>query len=89
MERITHESPTEGNSEALGVMTDDRQGPWAGYICPTCGEPIERDLLVFLRHTDQHILEALKALHPDWVEADGESPAVLKFYRAQLGHDPW
>ena len=48
-----------------------------------------RDLLVLLRHTEQHILEALKALHPDWVEADGGSPAVLKFYRAQLGHEPW
>ncbi len=89
MEKITHEKPTEGKSKALGVMTDNRQGPWAGYICPTCGEPIERDLLVFLRHTDQHILETLKAIHPDWIEADGESPAVLKFYRAQLGHEPW
>ena len=89
MKEIKHESLTEINSEPSGLMTDYRHGRAAPYTCPTCGETVERDILTFLRHTDQHILETLKALHPDWVEADGESPAVLKFYRAQLGHEPW
>ncbi|MDA2917310.1 hypothetical protein MYX64_10815 [Nitrospinae bacterium AH_259_B05_G02_I21] len=72
-------------------MTTNHNGEeaTATYTCPTCEEAVERNLLVFLRHTDQHIIETLKALHPEWVEADGESPAVLDFYRAQLGHDPW
>ncbi len=89
MKEIKHESLTEISSEPSGLMTDYRYGRAAPYTCPTCGETVERDILTFLRHTDQHILETLKALHPDWVEADGESPAVLKFYRAQLGHEPW
>ena len=89
MKEFKHESLTEINSEPSGLMTDYRHGRAAPYTCPTCGETVERDILTFLRHTDQHILETLKALHPDWVEADGESPAVLKFYRAQLGHEPW
>ncbi|MDV2479648.1 MAG: hypothetical protein RX317_05330 [bacterium] len=59
------------------------------YTCPTCGDAIERDLLVFLRHTDQHIIEALKELHPESVDPNGECTTVLDFYRTQLGHDPW
>ncbi len=89
MKEFKHESLTEINSEPSGLMTDYRHGRAVPYTCPTCGEMVERDILTFLRHTDKHILEALKELHPDWVEADGESPAVLKFYRAQLGHEPW
>lgn len=61
----------------------------ATYTCPTCGDAVDRDILLFLHHTDRHILEALKELHPEWVKANGESPRVLDFYRAQLGHDPW
>lgn len=61
----------------------------ATYTCPTYGEVMERDILAFLSHTDRHILEALKGFHPEWMEADGESPKVLDFYRAQLGHEPW
>lgn len=89
MKEIKHESLTEINSEPSGLMTDYRHGRAAPYTCPTCGETVERDILTFLRHTDRHILEALKELHPEWVEANGESPKVLDFYRAQLGHDPW
>lgn len=89
MKVIKHESLTEINSEPSGLMTDYRHGRAAPYTCPTCSVTVERDILTFLRHTDKHILEALKELHPEWVEADGESPAVLKFYRAQLGHEPW
>ncbi len=72
-------------------MTTNHNGQeaTATYICPTCGEPVERDILVFLHHKDRHIIETLKELHTEWVEADGESPKVLDFYRAQFGHDPW
>ncbi|MDV2495010.1 MAG: hypothetical protein RX316_02225 [bacterium] len=72
-------------------MTTNHNGQeaTATYTCPTCGEVMERDLLAFLSHTDQHIIEALKELHPEWMEADGEYPKVVDFYRAQLGHNPW
>ena len=70
----------------MGIEYEGRAIP---YTCPTCDEAVERNLLVFMRHTDLHIIEALKELHPEWVEPDGECPTVLDFYRAQLGHDPW
>lgn len=36
------------------------------YTCPTCQERIERDLLVFVRHTDQHILEEMEREYAEW-----------------------
>ena len=80
---------TDDERSGVTITAEGPQEATATYICPTCGEPVERDILVFLRHTDRHIIETLKELHPEWVEADGESPKVLDFYRAQLGHDPW
>ncbi len=44
------------------------------YTCPTFGETMERDLMAFLKHTDRHIIDAIKEDHPDWVEADGACP---------------
>ena len=29
------------------------------YTCPTCGEEMTRDLLVFTRHTEEHIAEEM------------------------------
>ena len=44
------------------------------YTGPTCGETMERDLMAFLKHTDQPILDAIKEDNPDWVEDDGRCP---------------
>ncbi len=44
------------------------------YTCPTCGETMERDLMVFLQHTDHHLIDAIKEDNPDWVEDDGTCP---------------
>ena len=71
-------------------MTTNHNGQeaTATYICPTCGDAVERDILVFLRHTDRHIIETLKELHPEWVDGE-QAPKIREYYRAQLGHDPW
>ncbi|MFQ5893955.1 MAG: hypothetical protein ACE5H5_06545 [Nitrospinota bacterium] len=55
-------------------MTEEHKDEPTVYTCPTCGETFGLDLLVFLRHTDKHILEAIKESHPEWVEADGACP---------------
>lgn len=69
--------------------TDKPQKRAAEYTCGVCGEPVEGDLLSFLHHTDQHILDALRELHPQWVEGDEGNLRLVDYYRAQLGHDPW
>src|SRR3989338_6340284 len=54
------------------------------YTCPTCGERMERDLLLFTRHTDAHIVEALKKIHPEWITDEGYCPQCLDHYKAAL-----
>lgn len=41
------------------------------YTCPVCGKKMARDLIPFLDHTNQHIIEKIKEKHPDWVSSDG------------------
>ncbi len=49
-----------------------------------CGRQIERNLVVFLDHTDQHIIDKIKELHPEWVEADGICKPCAEYYRKEL-----
>ncbi len=30
------------------------------YTCPTCDETMEKDLLLFMRHTDEHVRQTLE-----------------------------
>ena len=57
------------------------------YTCPTCGAKMERDLLLFTKHTDQHIVEELKRLKPNWVTEDGFCGKCLDYYKKAM-HDP-
>ena len=54
------------------------------YTCPTCGEKMARDLVLFTRHTDAHIVEALKKTHPEWITDEGFCPKCLDHFKAAL-----
>ena len=54
------------------------------YTCPTCGEKMERDLLLFIGHTDGHILQELKKRHPEWITGEGYCPTCLDHFRAAM-----
>ena len=59
------------------------------YTCPTCGEKMERDLSLFMDHTDKHIVDEVKKLHPAWITDDGFCAKCLDYYkRARLGEAP-
>ena len=61
----------------------------AVYTCPTCGEKMERDLSLFMDHTDKHIVDEVKKLHPAWVADDGFCSKCLDYYKkARLGEAP-
>ncbi|OGW82421.1 MAG: hypothetical protein A2Z83_03715 [Omnitrophica bacterium GWA2_52_8] len=56
----------------------------ADYVCPLCKRRIARDLVLFLKHTDQHIIDQIKISHPEWVETDGTCGPCAEYYRNQL-----
>jgi len=57
----------------------------AGYTCPTCNTKMERDVLVLYKHTDQHIVDAIKKQNPQWVSEDGYCPKCLDAFKQQMG----
>lgn len=57
------------------------------YTCPTCGESMERDLVLFVEHTDRHILAALKKNQPAWITKDGYCPKCFEYFKRQM-RDP-
>ena len=54
------------------------------YTCPTCGIKMERDLLLFTQHTDQHVVDELKKRHPDWITEDGYCPRCLDHFKRSM-----
>ncbi len=56
----------------------------AKYICPICGLEIERDLVKFLSHADEHVIEVVKRQHPEWVSGDGLCEKCLDHYKQSL-----
>ncbi len=55
------------------------------YTCPTCGERMERDLLLFVKHTDNHIVEEIKRKRPNWVTSEGYCPNCLDYFKKAIG----
>ena len=56
----------------------------ATYQCPMCGNKMERDLVLFLDHANQHIIDKIKESHPEWVAQDGICKPCANFYALQL-----
>ena len=56
----------------------------ATYRCPLCGRTMERNLVLFLNHTDQHVIDQVKKEHPEWVSKDGVCKPCAEYYRRQL-----
>lgn len=56
------------------------------YICPVCKEEMEHDLMVFLKHTDHHIIETILKEHPQWAHQDGICQECLDYYKKNIGH---
>lgn len=60
----------------------------AKYRCPLCEREMERDLILYLDHTQQHILDQIKREHPEWVESDGVCKPCSDYYQRQLSGKP-
>ena len=56
----------------------------AHYRCPLCGHQMDRNLVLFLDHTHQHIIDKIKEQHPEWVASDGLCKPCGEFFEKQL-----
>ena len=54
------------------------------YQCPLCGRRLARDLVVYLNHTEEHVMEQIKKEHPEWVAENGVCQPCAEYYRRQL-----
>lgn len=48
---------------------------------------MERDLSLFMEHTDKHIVEEVKKQHPAWVTKEGFCPKCVDHFKRAM-HDP-
>lgn len=54
------------------------------YTCPVCGEKVERELLMFISHTEKHIADEISRKHPEWGKDDGVCNKCIDHYRKQM-----
>ena len=54
------------------------------YHCSTCNEKVDGDLLVFVDHTETHIVDEIKLKHPKWVTNDGVCTKCFEYYKNQI-----
>ena len=55
-----------------------------GYICPTCGMKVDRDLMVFIDHNEEHIAEEIMKKHPEWHKEEGVCKKCLEYYKKEM-----
>lgn len=54
------------------------------YVCSVCKKAMPRDLVLYIKHTEQHIVDEIKTKHPDWVGKDGVCHKCVEYYRESL-----
>jgi len=54
------------------------------YQCSVCQQTVQDDLLVYIAHTEKHIMDEIKANHPEWAEKDGVCQKCVDYYRGQM-----
>lgn len=57
------------------------------YTCPICQKTMGRDLVLFLNHTDQHIVDQILKKHPEWAKKDGLCQPCVDYYKGQIRGD--
>jgi len=55
------------------------------YTCPLCNETMERDLILFLGHGEQHVIDEIRKSHPEWASKDGACQECVDYYRKAMG----
>ena len=54
------------------------------YVCSVCKQTVNGDMILYMDHTQKHIIDLLKHDHPEWSEKDGVCQPCVKYYEAEL-----
>ncbi len=54
------------------------------YQCSVCKQKVMGDMIVYMDHTQKHIIDLVKHDHPDWVEQDGICQQCVSYYEQEL-----
>jgi len=54
------------------------------YLCSVCRQKVSGDMLVYVDHTEKHVIDLVKHDHPDWIEKDGICQKCVEYYRMEL-----
>ena len=57
------------------------------YTCSVCNKNVEGDLLVYINHTEEHIIDEIRTKHPEWETKDGLCKKCVDYYRQQMKGD--
>ena len=52
------------------------------YTCPVCGEQMAHDMIRFLSHVKQEIIQNIKKKRPDWTPEQGICPDCKSHYES-------
>lgn len=54
------------------------------YVCSVCKQKVSGDMMVYVAHTENHVMDLIKRDHPDWIEKDGLCAKCADYYRGEI-----
>ncbi len=54
------------------------------YICSVCSQRVPGDMVLYIDHTQKHIMDLIKHDHPDWGGEDGVCKPCVEYYQKEL-----
>ncbi len=54
------------------------------YHCSVCDQKVDGDMLIYMDHTEKHVIDLIKHDHPEWVEKDGLCVKCAEYYRQEI-----
>ena len=54
------------------------------YICPICNKELSDDVVMFLAHGEEHIIDKIKKKHPEWIKDKGVCHKCYAYYKENL-----
>ncbi len=74
--------PTQDTDPGGTAVVDP--GIASEYQCPVCSQKIPKDLVLFLEHGKQHVINSIRKAHPEWVDQEGVCAKCADHYEEAM-----